>query len=61
MSSSDGESIFEMIKNSGWTNTWGRVAATDDIKSTNDKIALMDAFASANAKNYIINDAPLYM
>jgi hypothetical protein len=27
------------------------VASTNYLKSTNDKIALMDAFASANAKN----------
>jgi hypothetical protein len=36
----------------------GIVATTNDIKSTDDKTALMDAFASTDAKNYIINDAP---
>jgi hypothetical protein len=35
------------------------VASTNDIKSTNDKITLIDAFASTNAKTDIINDAPL--
>jgi hypothetical protein len=36
----------------------GVVATTNYIKSTNDKIALMDAFASAKVKIYIIIDAP---
>jgi hypothetical protein len=35
------------------------VATTNDIKSNNDKIAFMDASASANAVNYIINDSLL--